>query len=216
MKILVADDHGVMREGLKAMIDNQPGMEVIGEAEDGQKVVQLAKQLSPDLIIMDISMPNLNGVEATRIILNENPDIRIIALSVHSNKHFVTEMLKAGVSGYVLKSSLFDEVLRAIQMVGDGDYYLSPKITDVVMDDYKYYMATLNKSSEIRLTTRERQVLQLLAEGQSTKQIALRLHLSPKTADSNRRQIMNKLGIFSVAELTKYAIREGLTSTEFW
>jgi DNA-binding NarL/FixJ family response regulator len=215
MKILVADDHGVMREGLKALIDNQPGMEVIGEAEDGQKVVQLAMQLSPDLIIMDISMPNLNGVEATRIILNENPNIRIIALSVHSNKHFVMEMLKAGVSGYVLKSSLFDEVLRAIQIVGGGDYYLSPKITDVVMDDYKYYMATLDKSSEIRLTTRERQVLQLLAEGQSTKQIALRLHLNPKTADSNRRQIMNKLGIFSVAELTKYAIREGLTSAEF-
>jgi two-component system response regulator NreC len=110
MKILVADDHGVMREGLKALIDSQPDMEVIGEAEDGQKVVKLVKQLSPDLIIMDISMPNLNGVEATRIILNENPDIRIIALSVHSNKHFVTEMLKAGVSGYVLKSSLFDEV----------------------------------------------------------------------------------------------------------
>jgi DNA-binding NarL/FixJ family response regulator len=215
MKILVADDHGVMREGLKALIDNQPGMEVIGEAEDGQKVVQLAMQLSPDLIIMDISMPNLNGVEATRIILNENPNIRIIALSVHSDKRFVIEMLKAGVSGYVLKSSLFDEVLRAIQTVGGGDYYLSPKITDVVMDDYKYYMATLHKSSEVRLTPRERQVIQLLTEGKSTKEIALCLHVSPKTVDSNRREVMNKLGIFSVAELTKYAIREGLTSAEF-
>jgi two-component system response regulator NreC len=215
MNILIADDHGVMREGLKILIENQPGMKVVGEAEDGQKVVELAKQLSPDIIVMDISMPNLNGVEAARLILGENPHIRIIALSVHSDKHFVTEMLKAGASGYVLKSSLFDEVLRAIQTVSDGDYYLSPRITDVVVDDYKYYMAILNKSSEIRLTTRERQVVQLLTEGKSTKQIALRLHVSPKTVDSNRREVMNKLGIFSVAELTKYAIREGLTSAEF-
>ena len=215
MNILIADDHGVMREGLKVLIENQPDMNVVGEAEDGQKVMQLAKQLSPDIIIMDIAMPNLNGVEATRLILEENPDVRIIALSVHSDKHFVTEMLKAGASGYVLKSCLFDEVLRAIQAVGDGDYYLSPKITDVVVDDYKYYMAKLNKSSEIRLTTRGRQVIQLLAEGKSIKQIALCLHVSPKTVDSNRREVMNKLGIFNVAELTKFAIREGLTSAEF-
>jgi len=215
MNILIADDHGVVREGLKVLIDNQPGMKVVGEAEDGQKVVELAKQLSPDIIVMDIAMPNLNGVEATRLIIEENPNIRIIALSVHSDKHFVTEMLKAGASGYVLKSCLFDEVLRAIQTVGGGDYYLSPKITDVVVDDYKYYMATLNKSSEIRLTARERQVVQLLTEGKSTKQIALSLHVSPKTVDGNRREIMNKLGIFTVAELTKFAIREGLTSAEF-
>lgn len=215
MNILIADDHGVMREGLKALIENQPDMNVVGEAEDGQKVVQLAKQLSPDIIVMDISMPNLNGVEAARIILKENPDIQIIALSVHSDKHFVTEMLKAGASGYVIKSCLFDEVLRAIQTVGNGDYYLSPKITDVMVDDYKYYMATLYKSSEVRLTSRERQVIQLLTEGKSTKQIALSLHVSPKTVDSNRREVMNKLGIFSLAELTKYAIREGLTSAEF-
>jgi len=215
MDILVADDHGVMREGLKVLIDNQPGMKVVSEAEDGRRVVELAKQLSPDMIVMDIAMPNLNGVEATRLILEENPNIRIIALSVHSDKHFVTEMLKAGASGYVLKSCLFDEVLRAIQTVAGGDYYLSPKITDVVVDDYKYYMATLNKSSEIRLTTRERQVIQLLTEGKSTKQIALSLHVSPKTVDANRREVMNKLGIFSVAELTKYAIKEGLTSVEF-
>ncbi len=215
MNILIADDHGVMREGLKVLIDNQPDMKVVGEAEDGQKVVLLAKQLSPDIIVMDISMPNLNGVEAARIILKENPNIRIIALSVHSDKHFVTEMLKAGASGYVLKSCLFDEVLKAIQTVGNGDYYLSPKITDVVVDDYKYYMGILNKSAEVRLTPRERQVLQLLTEGKSTKQIALALHVSPKTVDSNRREVMNKLGIFSVAELTKFAIREGLTSAEF-
>ena len=215
MNILVADDHGVMREGLKVLIDNQPGMKVVGEAEDGQEVMELAKELLPDIIVMDIAMPNLNGIEAARLILKENPNIRIIALSVHSDKHFVTEMLKAGAFGYVLKSCLFDEVLRAIQTVANDDYYLSPKITDVVIEDYKYYMATLNKSAEVRLTPRERQVIQLLTEGKSTKQIALHLHVSPKTVDGNRREIMNKLGIFTIAELTKFAIKEGLTSAEF-
>lgn len=215
MKILIADDHGVVREGLKVLIENEADMEVVGEAEDGLIVTQLAKELSPDVIIMDISMPNLNGVEATRLILTENPNIRVIALSVHLDKHFVTEMLKAGASGYVLKSCLFKEVLRAIQTVGAGGHYLSPKITDVVLNDYKYYMATANKSAEVRLSARERQVIQLLAEGMSTKQIALRLHVSPKTVDSNRRQIMDKLDIHSIAELTKFAIREGLTSTDF-
>jgi DNA-binding NarL/FixJ family response regulator len=215
MKILIADDHGVVRQGLKVMIEAEDRMQVIGEASDGHEIVQLARQLSPDIILMDIAMPNLNGVEATRFILEENPNIRVIALSVHFDKRFVTEMLKAGASGYILKSCLFDEVLRAIQTVSVGDYYLSPKITDVVVDDYKYYMATANKSAEIRLTPRERQIIQLLTEGKSTKQIALQLHLSPKTVDSNRREIMNKLDISNVAELTKYAIREGITSSEF-
>jgi two-component system response regulator NreC len=215
MKILIADDHGVVRQGLKALIETEADMQVIGEASDGQQVVQLTRQLSPDVVLMDIAMPNLNGVEATRQILEENPDIRIIALSVHSDKHFVTGMLKTGASGYVLKSCLFEEVLRAIETVKDGNYYLSPKITDVVVDDYKYYMATLNKASEVRLTPRERQVIQLLTEGKSTKQIALLLHVSSKTIDTNRRDVMNKLGIFSIAELTKFAIKEGLTSAEF-
>jgi DNA-binding NarL/FixJ family response regulator len=215
MKILIADDHGVMREGLKILIDNQPGMEVVGQAENGQKVMQLAEQLSPDVILMDIAMPNINGIEATRQILKENPDIRIIALSVHFDRHFVTEMLKAGASGYVLKSCLFDEVLKAIQTVGTGGHYLSPKITDVVLEDYVQYVTAAEKTTEGHLTERERQVVQLLTEGKSTKQIALSLHVSPKTVDSNRRQIMNKLGIFNIAELTKYAIREGLTSQEF-
>jgi DNA-binding NarL/FixJ family response regulator len=215
MRILIADDHGVVREGLKVLIENQPDMEVVGEAEDGLMVTQLAKELSPDVILMDISMPNLNGVEATRLVLSENPDIRVIALSVHLDKHFVTEMLKAGASGYVLKSCLFDEVLRALRTVNRSEHYLSPKITDVVLDDYIHYMATYNNSADDHLTARERQIVQMLAEGKSTKQIASRLHVSPKTSDANRRQIMNKLGISSLAELTKYAIRKGLTSTEF-
>lgn len=215
MRILIADDHGVVREGLKVLIENEADMEVIGEAEDGLMVTRLAKQLSPDVILMDISMPNLNGVEATHLILKENPDIRIIALSVHFDRHFVTKMLKAGALGYVLKSCLFDEVLRALRTVDAGEHYLSPKITEVVLDDYMHYMATTNKSARARFTERERQIIQMLAEGLSTKQIASRLHISPKTADANRRQIMSKLGFSSIAELTKYAIREGFTSTEF-
>ena len=215
MKVLIAEDHGVVRQGLRVLIEEEPDIEVVGEAQDGLEVVELAKQLSPDVVLMDITMPNLNGVEAARFIREANPDIRVIALSVHFDKHFVMEMLRAGASGYVLKSCLFDEVLKALRTVEAGQHYLSPKITEVVLDDYIPLISKAKEASRERLTARERQVVQLLAEGKTTKQIALHLHVSPKTVDSNRRQVMNKLGISSVAELTKYAIREGLTSADF-
>jgi len=215
MKILIADDYGIVRQGLRALIEKQADMEVVGEAKDGPTVVQLAAELLPDVIIMDISMPNLNGIEATRLILRRTPDARIIALSMYSNSRFVIEMLKAGALGYVLKSYLFDELVRAIHTVAVNEHYLSPQITNVLVEDYVKRPPTVETGALGGLTDRERQMLQLLAEGQSTKQIALRLNVSPKTADANRRQIMNKLGIFSIAELTKYAIREGLTSLEF-
>jgi DNA-binding NarL/FixJ family response regulator len=215
MRILIADDHGVVRQGLSHLIASQDDMEVVGEAEDGLMVIRLAEEFSPDVILMDISMPNLNGVEATHLILTKNPSIKIIALSVHFDKRFVNEMLKAGASGYVLKSSLFEEVLRALRTVVAGERYLSPRITEVVLDDYIPYISNIEGADRAHLTERERRIVQMLAEGMSTKQIALRLHISPKTADANRRQIMNKLGISSIAELTKYAIREGITSTEF-
>ncbi len=215
MKILIADDHGIVRQGLRILIEKQPDMEVIGEAEDGLMAVRLAKELSPDMIIMDISMPNLNGIDATKLILNERADTRIVILSMYFNRHFVTDALKAGVMGYVLKSCLFDELVRAIQTVAGGKHYLSPQITDVLIEDH----ITLPSASDIHtkgaLTDREHQIIQLLAEGKTTKQVALYLNVSPKTADANRRQIMNKLGISTVAELTKYAIREGITSPEF-
>jgi DNA-binding NarL/FixJ family response regulator len=215
MKIIIAEDHGVVRQGLGLLMDEEPGIEVVGEAQDGLEVVKLAKQLSPDVILMDITMPNLNGVEATRYILEENPKIRIIALSVHFEKHFVMEMLKAGAYGYVLKSYLLEEVLRALKAVEAGQHYLSPRITEVVLDDYIPFISQAGQSAGEHLSARERHVIQLLAEGKSIKQIARHLHISPKTVDSNRRQVMNKLGISSVAELTKYAIRKGLTSAEF-
>ena len=215
MRILIADDHGVVREGLKVLIENQADMEVVGEAEDGMVVVRLAKELLPGVVIMDISMPNLNGIDATRLILHENPDTKIIALSMYFNKAFVMEMLKAGALGYVLKSCLFDELVRAIWAVVANEHYLSSRITGILIEDYIHYPSAGKAATSERLTGRERATLQLLAEGHSVKQIALRLNISYKTADANRHRIMDKLGVSSVAELTKYAIREGLTSVEF-
>ena len=211
MNILIADDHGVVRQGLRNFIDKQADMEVVGEAEDGQTVVQLAKELSPDLIIMDISMPDMNGIEATDLILKENPHTKIVALSMHAEKHFVKKMLKAGAVAYVLKSYLFDEVLRAIRTVAINGYYLSPKITNLVVGDCIKSNAA-NISSDVKgLTERDLQIIRFLAEGKTTKQIALLLDISPKTADAVRRRIMDKLGISSIAELTKYALRRELT-----
>jgi len=215
MRIVVADDQGMVRQGLKVMIEGQTGIEVVGEAQDGFEAVKLASRLKPDVVIMDISMPRLNGIEATRQILRESPGTRVIALSMYPHKSYVTEMLKAGASAYVLKSYLFDELIKALDAVTAGEHYLSPQITDVLVDDYLSKLSKAEGDGPGNLTERERQVLQLTAEGLSTKQIAMRLNISPKTADANRREIMNKLGIHSIAELTKYAIREGLTSVEF-
>ncbi|MBC8469147.1 MAG: response regulator transcription factor [Planctomycetes bacterium] len=215
MRILIADDHGIVREGLKSLIEHQSDMKVIAEAEDGRAAVELAKELCPDVVVMDISMPTLNGIEATRLILQENKNIKVIALSMHSDKHIVMEALEAGASAYILKSYLFDELIRALESVSQDRCYLSPRITNVVVDDYVQKTKRIESGAKPKLTSRERQVLQLIAEGKTIKEIARILHISPKTADANRRQIMNKLNMSSVAELTKYAVREGLTSLEF-
>ena len=215
MKILVADDHGIVRQGLRSLIQNSLSLEVIGEAEDGLAAVKLAKKLSPDIVIMDITMPNLNGVEATRLILESNPQIKIIALSMHPEKHIVKEVLEAGASAYVLKSYLFDELSRALDAVQDNQRYLSPRITDVVIEDYVHQPPSGAADVSTKLTSRDRQIVQMLSEGKTIKQIALALHISPKTADASRRKIMNKLGATSIADLVKYAVREGITSLEF-
>jgi len=215
MRIVIADDEGILRQGLSALIREQPDMEVVGEAQDGWQAVALAKELKPDAVVMDISMPNLNGVDATRQILAENPNIKVVALSMHPDRHYVTEILKAGALAYVLKSYFVDELIKALHAAEAGEHYLSPQITDVLVDEIVNKTSANDQNGLSRLTGRQRQVLQLTAEGLSTKQIAHRLCISPKTADANRREIMNELDIFSIAELTKYAIREGLTSAEF-
>ena len=212
-KILLADDHTIIQQGLCALLEKQPDIEVVGAVGDGQKALELVRETRPDIVIMDISMPNLNGIDATNKITSKPGGAKVIALSMHSRRRFVTDMLKAGASGYILKECLFDELIKAIQTVLKGGIYLSPKITGVVVEDYINRLSGF-MPKEISLTGREREVLQLLSEGKSTKEIAHQLHVSGKTIESNRRNIMNKLDIHSVAELTKYAVREGLTSIE--
>ncbi|MGA2324370.1 MAG: response regulator transcription factor [Sedimentisphaerales bacterium] len=213
-RVLLVDDHAMIRQGLCSLLEKQPDIEVVGSVEDGRKAVDIARELAPDLVIMDISMPNLNGIDATRKIIGEMGDVKVIALSIHSSRHFVAEMLKAGASGYILKECLFDELVEAIKTALNGGIYLSPKITGVIIDDYVKRLSTQYQPEGTVLTEREREVLQFLSEGKSTKQIAMQLHVSAKTIESNRQNIMDKLGINSVAELTKYAVREGITPLE--
>ena len=214
VKIILADDHRIMREGLRALLDKQPGMEVIAEAENGRTTVDLAQELKPDVVVIDISMPDLNGIDATRQIISAAPHIKVIALSMHSDTKFVREMLSAGASGYMLKDSAFEELGTALSVVTNNQTYLSPKIANTVIRDYLGKIDTTNSQTAPSLTNREREVLQLLAEGRTTKEIAAKLCLSIKTIETHRKQIMEKVGFNSVAELTKYAIREGLTSLE--
>ncbi len=214
IRILLADDHAIIRQGLCSLLEKEPEMEVVGEAKDGRKALELVRELVPDIVVMDITMLGLNGVDATHEIVSEFPKVKVIALSIHSHKRFVADMLRAGASGYVLKECLFEELVQAIRTAAANGIYLSPTITDVVVGDYVTHLSTAADSQLSVLTDREREVLQLLAEGKSTKEIALELCVSTKTIESNRRQIMEKLDIHSVAELTKYAVREGLTSLE--
>ena len=214
VKIILADDHRIMREGLRALLEIQSGMEVIAEAEDGRTTVDLAHELKPDVVVIDISMPDLNGIDATRQIISAAPHIKVIALSMHSDRKFVREMLSAGASGYLLKDSAFEELGTALAAVLNNQTYLSPKIADTVVRDYLGKIDTTESRTSPSLTHREREVLQLLAEGRTTKEIASKLCVSIKTIETHRKQIMEKVGLNSVAELTKYAIREGLTSLE--
>ena len=214
IKVLLVDDHAIIREGLRSLLDKQSEMEVIADTDDGRKAIEFVRELSPDIVIMDITMPGLNGIEATRQITAEFPDVKVIALSIHSKRRFVADMLSAGATGYILKECLFDELVQAIKAVAAGGRYLSPRITDVVVSDYVKRLSATADSPFEALKAREREVLQLVTEGKSTKQIALELHVSTKTIEANRRQIMEKLNIHSVAELTKYAVREGLTTLE--
>lgn len=214
VRILLADDHQLFREGLRHIFEDELGMIVVGQAESGRATLELARALAPDIIIMDISMPELNGIEATRQIVNELKGIKVVALSMHSDKRYVSEMLAAGASGYLLKHSAVDELERAIRTILDNKIYVSPDIAGVVVQDYLEHLNSVKTAQPTILTAKEREVLQLIAEGKSTKEIAGVLHVSVPTIDTHRQHIMEKLNLRSVAELTKYAIREGLTSLE--
>lgn len=211
IKILLADDHKIMRDGLRTLIEGQPGMKVIDEAGNGQEAVQMAIKLQPDIVVMDINMPGLNGIEATRQIVTKAPEVKVIALSMYSEKKFVVEMLKAGASGYLLKECAAEELITAMRSVSRHTTYLSPGLAGDLLRDYVKLVSEDEFLSSPVLTAREREVLQLIAEGSSTKEIAHSLNVSVKTIETHRRQIMDKLGITSVAALTKYALKEGLT-----
>ena len=213
-RVLLADDHKIMREGLRSLLEEGEGVEVVGEAENGRMVLEMAEDLRPHLVIMDVGMPDLNGIEATRKLVDEMPNVKVIALSMHSDRQYVGGMLEAGACGYLLKDSAFEELEEALSTVMDDRIYLSPDVADVVVKNFVRGMPTEAPSVYAQLTPREREVLQLVAEGLSTRQIASRLDVSVKTVETHRRNTMEKLDLESVAELTKYALREGLTSLD--
>lgn len=213
-QVLIADDHKIFREGLRHIVQDELHLEVVAQANDGRDAVTLAAQHRPDLIIMDVSMPDLNGIEATRQILQSAPQIKVIALSMHKSKEFVSKMLHAGASAYLLKDCAVDELGEAIKCVLANKVYISPDIAGVVVEDYLSKLGEKPGSSLLKLTPKEREVLQLIAEGKSTKEAASILNTSISTVETHRQHVMEKLNIYSVAELTKYAIREGLTTLE--
>ncbi len=217
IRILIADDHKIVCDGLKALLEAQPEMEIVAQAANGREAVKLAHKQKPDMVIMDVAMPDLNGLEAVHQILSAHPRIKVIALSMHADRRYVTGMLSAGASGYILKHCAFEELAHAIHIVLSNQVYLSPAIAGIVVNELAQSKASRSRQSPSAsqgLTSREREVLQLIAEGHSARDIAQRLHLSVKTIETHRRQMMGKLGIHNVADLTKFAIREGLTSLE--
>ncbi|MBK6406634.1 MAG: response regulator transcription factor [Holophagales bacterium] len=209
--ILLVDDHRIVREGLRTLLGQQPDLEVVGEAADGRDAVTQARLLRPDVIVMDIAMPELNGVEATRLILAELPQVRVVALSMYADRRFVAEILRAGALGYVLKDGAFEELALAIRTITEGKTYLSPSIAGLVVEELMQRSSAPGSPSLGGLTPRERQVLKLLADGMRPREIALELSISVKTVEVHKQNLMNKLEIHTAAELTRFAIREGLT-----
>ncbi|TAK84974.1 MAG: response regulator transcription factor [Betaproteobacteria bacterium] len=211
VKIIIADDHAVVAEGLKHVVEAQADMEVVALAADGREAVRQARELQPDVVLMDLSMPELNGADAARAILERDPKCRVIVLSMYSEREYVRRALKAGAAGYVVKRSAAKEVVDAIRAVHAGQRYLSPRIADIVLDDY----AGNDRDDPLaRLSAREREVLQLLAEGCTGAQIAERLSLSQKTVETYRARLVEKLGIRDVAGLVRFAIQRGIVSLD--
>lgn len=213
-RIVLADDHTVLRLGLKALLDMQADLEVVGEAGDGRALLTVIRDTKPDVAIMDIGMPNLNGIDAARQALALCPTMKIVALSMFSDDQYVSGMFDAGAHGYVLKSCDFEELARAVRTVMEGKYYIIPGIAETVLGGFRENRKQGLPATTPALSDRERQVLQLLSEGLATKAIGIALNLGERTVETHRRQIMEKLNLHSVAELTKYAIRHGLTSLD--
>lgn len=215
IRMILADDHKIMRKGLISLLKDLPDIEVVGEAEEGREAIHLARELNPDIIIMDVTMPSLNGMEATRQLISEMQGLNVIALSMHRESRFVVGMLEAGAKGYLLKDCDFEELIQAIRTVAKGRTYLSPEISDIVVEGLVNSLEQGRLPSPTSsLTPREREVMQLLAEGFGTREIAERLYVSVKTVESHRQNIMQKLNLKSLPELTKFALREGITSLD--
>jgi DNA-binding NarL/FixJ family response regulator len=206
IRILLADDHAVVRQGFKMILDAQADMEIVGQAANGRQAVDLAEQLRPDVVVMDVSMPELNGIEATRRLASSLPHARVIALSMHKDSVYVREILRAGARGYLLKDSGAADLVAAIRAVASGESYLSPAVSNAVLDDYRRHAT----NPIDLLTSREREVLQLLAEGKTNKEIAALLNLSVYTVEAHRGRILEKLNLHSIGELVRFAVRSGL------
>jgi two-component system response regulator NreC len=214
IKVLVADDHTMVREGLRSLLNAKPDIEVVAEADNGRRALELVHEVMPDVVIMDVTMPDVNGIETTHQLSAEFPDVKVIALSMHADHRLVAGMLDAGASGYLLKDCAFEELENAIRTVVANQTYLSPKITRDIIE-YHVRKSPLTQSSAFSvLTAKERQILQLLAEGKNTKQMAACFNISIETVEAHRKHIMKKLNIHTISGLTKYAVREGLTNIE--
>lgn len=214
IKIIIADDHKLLIDGLLTLLEKQKHMKVVSVAKDGLEAVEMVKQFLPDIILLDISMPQLNGIDAAQKIVRDIPETKIIMLSMHADRRFVEESIRIGARGYILKESAANEVIKAIEEVQKGELFFSQIVHDQVLHDYVEWIKESDNQSYSPLSLREREVLQLVAEGNSTKEVATILNVSVKTIESHRKQIMDKLDLHSIAELTKYAIREGLTQLD--
>jgi RNA polymerase sigma factor (sigma-70 family) len=213
VRILIADDHGIVRKGLRLQLEQHEEFQVVGEASDGREAVRLAEELSPDVIIMDIAMPNLNGIQATTQLVKKNPKLGVIMLSMHSDESYLTRTLTAGAKGYLLKDSADQDLYRAVQSVSEGKPFFSPTIAKTLLEDYMRQLQQrgLQDSYDL-LTDREKEILQLLAEGKSNKEVAGQLNLSPSTVETHRTRIMQKLDLHSSADIVLYAVRKKIIS----
>jgi len=214
IKVLLADDHTIVRQGLRSILEQWVGIEVIAEADNGREAVRLTEQLKPDVVVMDFSMPELNGLEATCQIKQRVPEVKVLILTRHANQEYVKSILNAGASGYLVKNSAAEELVIAIQVVQRGDPYLDPAISQHIIDGYLNPATTESKTLEIKLTSRQREVLQLIAEGHPNREIASRLNISVKTVENHRANIMKSLDLHSTADLTQYAISKGIISLD--